>query len=256
MRIPSRFRCVIFVFILVTLPLLAACDKDDETGTEPIQSPTPGLGIGSTWVYNEIYGDEVDTMTATIVGEEVVNGDDSYIIELQYDDPPVYRFGLGGFDPVQVLGHKHWYSKTTWDTNKFEATVETPAGIQVLYTNNYTHSGDVDRAQFGVGKSWAYDTKLDANPANFTLPPLTWRADVVAIEEITVPAGTFQCFKVEHTRIAAMGEDLPQAITYRTDWLSAEERFIGPVRIQDINAYDKGLIWELVSFSQFIESSG
>ncbi len=254
MRIQISFGYVIFVFILVTLPLLSACDKDGETVTEPIQSPTPGLGIGSTWVYNEISENEIDTMTATFIGEEVVNGDDSYIVEFQYD-APVYR-GVGGYNPVQLLGHKLWFNKTTWDTNKYEVTAETPAGIQLLYANNYTYSEDDQRAQFWVGQSWTYDTKWDVNPANITLPILTWRADVVAIEDITVPAGTFQCFKVEHTRIASMGEDVPQVITVRTEWWSAEERFVGPVRIQDIEGYDKGVNWEMVSFPQFIESSG
>lgn len=255
MKIPIRFEYVVFVFILVTLSLWAACDKDDEAARGPIKSPTPGLGIGSTWVYNEIYGDEVDTVTSTIVGEKAVNGHDSYIVEFQYD-APTYRFGVLGYDPVQVLGHKHWYSKTTWNINKFEVPVETPAGIQVLYTNNYTYSRDDQRALFEIGQSWTYDTKLDVNPLGTTFPILTWRADVVALEDITVPAGTFQCFKVEHTRIASMGEELPQIRIPITEWWSTDERFIGFVKRQDINAYDKGLIWELVSYSQFIESSG
>ena len=270
MRIPIRFGHVIFVFMILMMFMIlimflpAACDKDDETATAPIQDLTPRLGIGSTWVYNSIYGDEVDVLTATVIGEEAVNGVDCYVVELLYDNPArrslsipenLPTSGLGeDFAVYLISGNKYWFDKATWNLKKLEHYFESPKGNKTSSVINYTFFDDDFAASFSLNKSWTYESQQKTR--NIEYPVITWEAKVVSVEDVAVPAGTFQCFKIEHTRIKSMGEDLPQVITPKTEWWSTEEPFIGLVKSQLIEPWEYPDIWELVSYSQFIESSG
>jgi hypothetical protein len=252
MRIPIKFGYAILVFILIIPPLLAACDKD-ETGTDPAQNEKMGLGIGSAWVYNEIHNDKVNTITAILIGEELINDDNSYIIDFQYDTP-TYWTSSGPTHDIQVLGHRFWHSTTTMAVNGSESTYRTPTKARIQMSN-YRKSGYFPE-RLWIGQSWTYDTLRESDLPGQQYPVITWEAKIVAIEEITVPAGMFQCFKIEHTTIASNGQPIAPAKPERIDWLAPDVCFNVPVKREFGNISYGPFIWELVSYSLIMESSG
>jgi hypothetical protein len=77
----------------------------------------------------------------------------------------------------------------------------------------------------------------------------TLKAEVVDMEEVTVPAGTFECYKINHTLIERHGMEAGPIELRNTIWVSAEENFSGIVKIHDYASYDHPATTELVSFS-------
>ena len=69
------------------------------------------------------------------------------------------------------------------------------------------------------GQTWSYEQ--ESQPSMGPKMISTWNAEVVGMEEITVPAGTFNCYKVVHTSGDAT----------RTDWTAADEDLLTAVKV-------------------------
>ncbi len=63
--------------------------------------------------------------------------------------------------------------------------------------------------------------------------------EVVGVEEVSVPTGTFNCYKIVHTT-----ED-----RIVTEWWSADDDFLNPVRIVEEATYEFPEIQELASYT-------
>jgi len=63
---------------------------------------------------------------------------------------------------------------------------------------------------------------------------------VVGMESVTVPAGTFNCYKVEYTNKGSV---------IFTEWWSADGEFIAPVKIVDTGSSNDTETKELKSYT-------
>jgi len=151
------------------------------------QAQLPTLHVGDEWVYRS-----TDNITYTfhyrVVGEEMVDNEDSYVIETSYDPP--YR---GNFSSGTT-----WVEKATGDTMKDERSGKyrgTPFTKTWTYTYQYL---GVDRWPIEVGKEYSMirTVTLSTPPYEPIEETETFKAKVEKVESITVPAGTFTCFKI------------------------------------------------------------
>jgi endonuclease YncB( thermonuclease family) len=154
---------------------------------ERARAELPTLYVGDEWVYRSI-----DNITYTLYyrvnGEEMVDNENFYVIETSYDPPWRGNFSRG----------TTWVKKAAGDTMKAERSGKyrgTP--FTTTWTYAYQYLG-VDRWPIEVGKEYSMimTVTVSTPPYKPTVETVTLRAKVEKMESITVPAGTFTCFKV------------------------------------------------------------
>ncbi len=245
MKTSSPSRVVLFALLMIILPLLITCGgKNDEATT----NPSPTMKAGYTMVYNQKHLDQTEILTVTVVGEEVVDGIDCYEMEF-VPDKPMTR-SVGGVEPVYVPGYTVWTSKAALETNKIEVIIETTSGVRGSWEYTYSaHDTEAHVPPLSIGQSWKYDVYTDYGLLDTAV--ITWKCEVAAVEEITVPAGIFNCYRLEHSRESAHGEKLPEEGLRSMVWLSMNEDFFGIVKLENYSQGSvKEEIRELVSFSE------
>jgi len=92
-------------------------------------------------------------------------------------------------------------------------------GMTLNATRDYAYTEERPET-LSVGDTWAYTTIIDM-PDFLVHIEVPWTAEVVGTEEVTVPAGTYNCYKVEAT--ADDG-------TINTYWWAVDEDFLCPVK--------------------------
>lgn len=182
------------------------------------ETPTPPA-VGTTWLYEVTYEDEVTEWTVTVVDrEETVDSIDTYVTEAAFDPVPLRDTKKGV--TYEVLSVISWLSKTTLDNVKGEAGV-TIGGFELTSCGTRTHTGD-NGAPMWVGKTWSYDEYTVQDPPLESPYTNTYEVEVVALEDVTVPAGTFSCYKIEYTMVVFKGDpEDPPTMDY-TEWWSPE----------------------------------
>jgi hypothetical protein len=195
---PKRSKWCTFIALslssILILPLLTACggSKEKETSTPtsistavPSITPKvtltvkdgalPVLTVKDKWVTKTVSDGDEYTITTEIIGEEVVNGKDCYIATLSMDN----------------YNSKEWIDKTTL----FPIKNETSDGT---ITYSYQFQGDtlyplkINKECKAVETITA--TSKETGESNTETNTFTFKVE--NIEQITVPAGTFNCFKV------------------------------------------------------------
>jgi hypothetical protein len=104
------------------------------------------------------------------------------------------------------------------------------------YTYDSPHGAPLEK-----GKTWNYSQEVIPSMGN----PATkaWSTEILGIEDVTVPAGTFSCYKVVH-KTGDKG---------RTEWWSTADNFITPVKVADEVSYE---FVETSELKSYIESGG
>ena len=99
-----------------------------------------------------------------------------------------------------------------------------------------------------MGKKWSVEELTHVQP--LLAPDVTSRYDVevVALEEVTVPAGIFRCFKIQYTKVSSAGTAIENP-TEGASWWSVNHDFL-LVRQQDSSSWAQTEIFELVSCAQ------
>ena len=231
---------------LVILSLVAACDDDetpspaDQLATEssataiPSEIPESSPATGPpSWVYNVTHGEEHTIWEETVIGAEVVNNIGCYITETTYDVPP----GRTRVVDMTLESESAWRAKDTLDQVKKTSSVIAMGSLEVDSTVTTTYTGS-HGAQFTEGKSWSYEEYVEATMGQPSTK--TWVAEVVAIEEITVPAGLFKCHKVIHT------QDSGAIIT---EWWAIDDNLLTPVKVVNEASWNSGAeVKELESY--------
>ena len=178
--------------ILVSLCLMFAVSCSNNAQAPP--GALPVLKVGDTWTMNaSIYG--VDgTIVDTVTGEQVYNGIDCYTVTTQISTQ-------GTSTTTEVTSTKTAaVDKTTLDTIGFEAS-GSMNGTAYTETGNKSYNYSVKPYPLSVGKTWTVTITTASTSfttgQNQTIPE-TYRYTykVEKVESITVPAGTFQCFKI------------------------------------------------------------
>jgi hypothetical protein len=215
----------LLVISLVLVTLIAggftSCGKE--------QGNLPQYSIGDKWVLRWYVEGANYTITAEVNGSEIIQGKDCYVMTLTFD--PVFM----GF-VVSVINK---YDKATMNTVSMDYNFVDKDQIR---SATFQVTGDEAYPLF-VGKTYKQVEVITLTTGNSTMPSsqdstTTTTTKVEAIETITVPAGTFKCFKV-----VKYDED---GDIKQISWRSADTKYF-QVKMADPNVPDE--IYELISYS-------
>lgn len=205
------------------------CNTQHPSGELPVWK------VGDTWTIRASgYGDDF-TLTHTVTGEHVYNGIDCYTTTVQYS------FNMTTDDDDMYIIHE--VDKTTMDVIGSQYAVSIN-GIDGVATMNTSYSYSTEPYPLTIGKTWtAAAVRTGTEVLAGQSYDLTETGDSITYEiekaeRITVPAGTFLCFK-----IVAYNSDNSIEYIY---WVSDETAITIPVKVSDIG--NEGTI-ELVSYS-------
>ena len=230
-------KLAIWVTALLVLALVlggVGCGGEETDATAEIDGALPIWHIGDKWVSRGAFGGIEHTMTAEVIGEDVVEGKDCYAIAISYDPP------VGGLAVSMIAS----VDKATM----FPMRIEISGGLldmlfAVTSTRSYQFTGaphyplyvgkeleviETETTTRTVGGETETETETKTNTGTYK---------VEAIEDITVPAGTFRSFKVVHY------DDQGTALT--TSWESPETR---QYTVKQVN-HESGDTFELISYS-------
>jgi len=148
---------------------------------------------------------------------------------------------------VSVESGTSWISKVTFDNLKTEAGTKLAGVVDMVAYLNRTYGVDPHGWEYTEGKTWSYteDTVL--------VPPLApgtskvYEAEVVLVEDVTVGAGTYSCFKIEYTLVEMDGVAVDPPVVEKTEWWSAEVS--GLVKSINHVGYELEEVQELASFT-------
>ena len=220
---------LLYIVIILSLALiLAICTACGDGGKK--QGTVPILKVGDTWVSQGITEEIEYTSTFIVTGEEVVNGIDCYVVEVT-NDPPVMGVSLAIIN----------MDKATMDIISGQAQGEILGSSLVSdVTVNYEHSGQ--RYPLKEGNTWQTTENTSAtttymDETGTETDQTTYAYEVEKIEEVTVAAGKFTCFKI------LQYDDSGSLLT--TTWLSDETKHFNVKEINHVSGDET----ELISYS-------
>lgn len=213
----------LLIILLIAMVPVIGCGESEQVGL-------PDLKVGDQWVFR-ITSEKIEhTMNVEVAGEDVVNGRDCYVFEVSVEPP-----FEGLIDHMTIKR-----DKSTME----EITVEfmyTRYKTSMIYS--YEISG-VNPYPLEVGKEYTEivtmnsTTTIEGEDPETETEENTYIYRIEKIEEITVPAGTFECFK-----IVKYDEDGTNVI--QESWASDE---IKQYTVKKID-YESGKTTELKSYS-------
>ena len=128
-------------------------------------------------------------LEVTVVGEETVGGADSYHLTGAFVPPA--RRDAATLPLTLTLGDMEvWHSKDYMDYVKMSSEIIELPGLPSTVT--WAYPGDYGWP-YEVGKTWSYTTHVVAGTLDEIYDKVS---EVVAVETVTVPAGTFECYHV------------------------------------------------------------
>ncbi len=199
--------------------------------------------MGTTWVYDVTYGDEVTTFTVEVTGEETWEGVDCYTTATAYSAPPA-RNAAGTGTAITISGADSWKSKTTLDDVHTLAAI-TMFGLELSTFIDRTYTGD-HFWELSEGKTWSYLEDIVLDPPMQVVPEAVNDAEVVAFESVTVAAGTFDCSKITYTKVEEGGVPITPVLA-KTEWWSPD--VVGTVKIIDHATFMEEETQELSSYT-------
>lgn len=151
----------------------------------------PTRHIGDEWTYQvtELYNSY--TFHHEVIAEETVDNKNCYVIEV-IPTPP-HEHGMG----YLCYGGNEWMEKETGVMVKKQVTGEF-VGTPFTKTQTFVYHSEVNMWPLQVGKEVTVTTTVIENDtiSGFDNRTQTGTVKVEGREDITVPAGTFTCFKV------------------------------------------------------------
>ncbi len=183
-----------------------------EAQAELIPGRLPILHVGDWWIMEFVFNETPYTFTQNVTGE----GPDYYVIYSTYEPPYMGR-----------ANETQWVDKSTiispvWIHGQSEYTY---GNMTITYSYNitffYTYYGGVPfplivGKEFNMTEIMTYKMTMDDTTYTYEYN-MTYTYKVEAIENVTVPAGTFTCFRVD------MWNATTGALIYTT-WYSDEAK--------------------------------
>jgi len=159
-------------------------------------APAPVWSVGDNWVYNCSYenpggntSQDTCELEVTVVGEEAVGDEACYKCSGVFE-PPATRDAADMPLTLHVETADIWTSKDHLEYVKMSSAIAELPGLPSTVTWNYT--GDYGWP-YEVGKTWNASVHVVAG----VLDEVTELENkVLGVENITVPAGTFECYHV------------------------------------------------------------
>lgn len=224
--------CIVFSsMLMLVIALLAACDGDSDKTDNELTGALPSLTVGDTWTQRGAEEGTEYTLIYKMMGEVKVDGKDCYDVHVESDP---LLFGLTSNVSLKI-------EKATMDIiqNRFSGEMQgEPFDAEISYTYEYTGT----EFPYEVGKSWEVteseiSTITISGEISTETETSTYTNKVEGTETVTVPAGTFECFKI------TVFDDAGTLL--ETSWLSDETKLF------DVKTLDNetGEAKELISFS-------
>ncbi len=189
---------VLLVFSLLAAIsfLLPACQGEEGEEEKAPEGQLPVYQVGDKWVWSYVMDGTDYTLTEEITGEETVEGRDCYVLDMLFDpiissthDDVVYT----------TTGMKYWMDK---DTALMGVKMETSfTGNGRTYTSSEIYSYDpwVNLFPLEIGKEAESElTTTQYAGGSQTGDPVvvTEKYKIDSREDITIAAGTFNCWKI------------------------------------------------------------
>ena len=218
-----------FCLMVAMLFLLPACAEEPE-------GQLPTLQLGDKWVWTYVMGETTSTLTQEVIGEETVEDRNCYVIDMSFDPPSTWTYD----DVVcTATSSKHWADKAT---GLLVVKVESSYSCNgAAYTSTMTYSYNPWTSLFPleVGKEVETEnTTIQYSDGSQQGDPMvtTERYAIVSQENVTVAAGTFNCWKMT---VYDSATDVTQ-----TMWLSDQVKSV--VKMMDAEG---NTVMELQSYS-------
>jgi hypothetical protein len=169
--------------------LLPACQKQKE-------GQLPTLQVGDSWVWSYVMDDTTYTLTEEVTGTETVAGRECYVIRMSFD-PVISQT----YDSVvyTVTDMKYWADKATALLSVKMETSVTGNGQTFTSSEISSYEPWISLFPLEIGKEVEADktTTQYMGDTQMSEPAVTTEKYVVdSKEDVTVPAGTFSCWKI------------------------------------------------------------
>ncbi|NQT74505.1 MAG: hypothetical protein HQ553_17335, partial [Chloroflexi bacterium] len=243
-------RTVLHLLLVVIVASLgaAAIPKSASAGVQSAFS-TPALvdsggtvqtSSGDYWILKSTYGNEVTHWTETILGSATIDGVPCYVVETTFDKLPVRIMPAPYWLTVIIQqGALTVRGDSDNDLRYTYHIANVPAvGGLVSYERFYENHSGAHGNPLSFGQSWTYQVRTQSNVAmvNSTVGVTAVVAD--SLETITVPAGTFECYKVVGTVSGGAGTI--------TEWWDSTGLFdLAPVKTLDTANFSGVQLFEL-----------
>jgi len=188
--------------------------------------------VGASWQYEVTYisddpqrpEENTIALTANVTGKEEIDGVETYLIETETDTVGkrfYYHADMSMTVPTDLSAPTVYRDATHKGIIKetFPLFANVMGGIDLAVDRMYV---DYEGApeELSVGATWTYRTIIDL-PTFAVHIENDWSVEVVGEEEITVPMGTYNCYKVEKTKDDGC---------INTEWWAVDEGFCTPVK--------------------------
>ncbi|MBA7468902.1 hypothetical protein ES707_04158 [subsurface metagenome] len=155
----------------------------------------PTCEVGDKWVWSYVMDETTYTLTEEVIGEEIVEGRDCYVIDMSFDPLLSYTHS----DVSTITSMKYWQDK---DTALYGVKTEqsyTYNGTVSTWTETYSYSPWSSLFPLEIGKE--VETEVTATQysdgSQIGDPVVTTeKYKVNSKEDVTVAAGTFSCWKI------------------------------------------------------------
>lgn len=226
---------IILPLCLITTALLLLPSCTNDIGDE-VEKGLPTYQVGDRWVWFYSMESGRRFLTEVIVDEEMVEGRDSYVIDMVFD--PVISWNQNDTE-CTVSGMTYWLDKATILYGIKLETSTSCNGQIYASTETYDYNPQTSLFPLEIGKKIEIEktTILHSNGEQSGNPVVTTEVyKVNSKEDITVAAGGFSCWKITLS-------DSAGNVT-RTTWWSNEVKSV--VKMTDT---DGNIIMALRSYS-------
>lgn len=218
-----------------TASATATAEPTEEPTATPPVGGAPTLKVGDTWTYTVNWKDPPEA-TDTFVGTVSSATAAGYVIDFVFDDTERKEKASPLNLPVLWLGEM----TRTYNADLLWTDMVTKVDVEGYGELDFVLSSETDYTAplwpLTAGTEWTADYVVDVG--GLLQKDYTLTAVVEGMEEVTVPAGTFDCYKIVYSE-----ED-----TIRVqEWFSEEVK--GAVKKIEELFWHGPDIWELESYS-------
>ncbi len=189
------------------------------------------------WIYNATSGSNSDQWRYTNFGTGDLNGEEIYYQQIDFMGASEISRNAAGQAIKLKAPLEAWQSTSDWQYRMRKQTA-TSLGMTIKTTVIFSaHTPASFGAPFVDGETWSYHEFQDRG--SFGLNNDDFDVVVDGTEEVTVPAGTFDCHKVVITRTGF-------SPCTSTEWWSINPDLPFPVKVVDACGFDDPQTLELV----------
>jgi hypothetical protein len=174
---------------------LPSCQKQEEETKVP-EGQLPTLQVGDGWVWSYVMNGTTYNLTEEVTGIETVAGRDCYVIRMSFD-PAITQT----HDSVTytVTDMKYWADKASALLGVKTETTVTGGGQTFTSSEIYSYEPWMSLFPLEIGKLVEAEktTTQYSGDTQVSEPSITTEKYVMdSKEDVTVPAGTFSCWKI------------------------------------------------------------